>query len=169
MRDKDEMVRLMLAHRAAADALEAALKLRQTEAFAVDRSADTSRLPYATITANVSHDRAEVVDDQVFLKWLQGKAPSEIELRMIRTVRNPKWLRETFLPTLVPMDPAELAPGEFTQCMYGEGELVPGVVWRRGGDLRSVSIKPDRDAVRRLAAAAELYAVGEAGPPELTS
>jgi hypothetical protein len=169
VRSKDELMRLLLAHDAAAAALRAELKGRQALAFARDGSADTSRLAYGTVTANINHDRAEVVDEQAFYAWLKGKTPTEVEQVTSYVVRNPKWLGEVFLPTLAPLDPQDIDPGQATQVMYEDGELVPGVVWRRGGDLHSVSIRTDRDAVKRLAAAATLYAAGEAGPPELTS
>lgn len=157
----------MLAHQAAAKACETALKREAARTFAEEGSADTWRMPgTGMVVVSVSHDRAAVTDEQAFLGWLEKAFPTEVvtETVTVRSVRNPEWLKH-LLGELLPVDPDELGPGEATICMDGEGSVIPGVQWRRGGEFLSASVRPDSDVRRRLAAAAEAYALrGEPMP-----
>lgn len=161
-------MQLLLAHKAAAAAIEAEIKARVTRNYAEEGSADTWRLPGGLVTANLSTGGAEIVDRPAFLSWLALRHPTEVERKLIRVteVRNDRWLKQ-LLGRLVPMDPEELEPGEGTPCVEDSGEIIPGVVWRAGDRLVSVSIRPDADITRRLAAVATDYADGKRDMPGL--
>lgn len=159
---REELFERWMAHSAAAAALEKRIKAKVRAAYDEEGSADTWRLAAGSVSASLDHDRVEVVDEEAWLDWVRQHHPDEIV--MVPTVRPAS--REALLGGLLPVDPDELEPGEATSCMDSDGTVVPGVALRRGGTFRSVSLRPDSDTKRRLAAAAEAYASG-AGPMPL--
>jgi hypothetical protein len=170
-RTRADLLMLRMVHGAASAAAEAELKSRAAKLFEEEGSADTWRLPGGQVITQETKDRAAIVDREAFLRWLANAYPHQVEVEsvVVRTVINERWLTEELLPSLKPMDPDELAPGEQTQLMDAEGTLIPGVTWSKGGGLYGVSIRPDSAVTRRLKAAAAAYIDGTGPLPGITT
>lgn len=175
---RDEKLRLMLAHRAAAAALEADLKNEAAEEYALHGARVSWEWPGAgSVVASLNHDAFLVTDQDAFMAWLASDSPHQVRARTGWEAINPKWLSETYLPGLVPLDEDEDVegvapprPGDRRPVACPDtGAIVPGVRWVRGGGLRSVAVKADQDAVRRLNRAAADYANGAGPMPGLTT
>lgn len=175
---RDEKLRLMLAHRAAAAALEADLKNEAAEEYAEHGARVSWEWAGAgSVIASLNHDTVIVTDQDAFLDWLAADSPHQVRPRTGWEVINPKWLAEVYLPGLVPQEEyddldaiAEPRPGDRRSVMCPDsGALVPGVRWVRGGGLRSVAIKADPAAMRQLNLAAATYALGRGPMPGLTT
>lgn len=162
--NRSELLRLMVQHQAMANACEQALKDEARLNFAQHGAADTWRMPgTGTLSVSLSHDKATVVDNKVFLDWLARAYPTEVEVVTQPQVRNPGWLTK-LLTELQAVDPEELKPGEATSCMDAEGSIIPGLEWRKGGSLVSVSITPDGALKRAAAKQAKEYVTPDAPP-----
>jgi hypothetical protein len=101
------------------------------------RTAPTWRIPdVATVSASVSRT-AVVVDNAVtFARWVAERHPIGVE----QTVRT-EW-QKAFLKRLRVVD------GEVCD---GEGEIVPGLTVRKGGEFRSISLTVEGQAKDLLA------------------
>lgn len=174
MRGRAERYRLMLAHRAAASALEASLKDEAAEEYERERASVTWAWPgQGSIYTSLNQDTAIVTDPDSLLAWVKANRPDQVET--IERVR-PAYL-ERLLQEVVPieMDPGRKQPEDatagarFCVVVEGDGVTVPGVRWVKGGGLRSVSVKPDPSVTRRMNLAAAAYAAGEGPMPELGS
>lgn len=176
MRPRPERFRLMLAHRAAAAALEASLKNEAADEYELHGARVSWEWPGAgSVVASLNHDAVIVTNEKAFLEWLSLTKPHQVIRECRLVVINQKWLQETFLTSLTPFvgepgvpdhrDPEDvqtlLQPGERMTTLDPEtGAVVPGVVWVKGGGLRSVSVKADSSTTRRLNLAAADYAAG---------
>jgi len=157
--NRADLLRALIAHKAAVEALEAALKRPVQEAFDQEHVVAPVKIPgVGEVRVSLTSSSVEVADEAALTKWLATRYPGEVitETVTVTRPRNPAWVRH-LVAQLDPVDPEEVGPGGATQCVDGQGELVPGVVWRRGGTLRSVSICSDADLQTRYRQAALAY------------
>lgn len=143
----------------AAKATEESAKLRAelgeeaVEEFKRDGSAPTWRFPdLATVTLSISKDSFYVSDPEVFRNWVAARHPDGVEPR-VREV----WQR-LFLEGL---------EVEGDRVFQYDGEVVPGVAVRRGGQPRNLTVKasPQAKEVYGIVAAEGLkVAAINAGP-----
>jgi hypothetical protein len=174
-RSRAETYRLMLAHKAAAGALEAALKNAAVEEYENERVRVTWDLPGGgQVIASLRHDAAVVEDPAVLLAWVKQFRPDQVqEIEQVRPAYVEQLLKDV-VPHENPDDaedtPEDAAPGtRFCVLLPGDGVLIPGVCWVKGGGLASVAVRNDRDAVKRMNLAAAAYAEGTGVMPGLES
>ena len=174
MRTRAERYRLMLAHKAAASALEASLKDAAAEEFNAEGVRVSWEMPGGGLVyASLHKDAATVTDAAALLAWVKANRPDQIQV--IESVR-PAYL-EALLQQVVPVEmgeeepqPEDAKPGaSFAVVLDGDGNVIPGVRWVKGGGLSSVSIRNDPSAVRRMNLAAAAYADGTGAMPGLES
>lgn len=104
-------------------------------------TAPTWRIPdVATVAASVSHAAVYVDDEDTFTAWVQKRYPTETVVRV-----RPAWLAG-YLQRAVGSVGVVADPDS--------GEVVPGLVLRRGGDFAGISIRPTSDARAVFAAVA---------------
>lgn len=161
-----ELLRRYAAHKAAAAACEAALKADALHEFVTHGTAVRwPALGIGTLAVSLSHDTVTITDEDKFFDWLEARYPTEVvvETVTVRRVISPAW-QAAMLAGLLPVDPDEIGPGGSTQCMAAEGELVPGVVWQKGGKYLHAAITPDSGLKRTYALAAAAYVQGAPMP-----
>ena len=154
--NRAELVRRLLAHRAAADALEDALKADAREEYEGNGTAASWRMDFATVSASISHDTVEVADVATFHAWLAGRSPSEIETVTVLRVRNPEWRSQLLKGYAAMHDPEQ---GDVVHDVHGE--VVPGLRFVRGGRFVTASVVPARGVKGLLGQAARAYAQGQ--------
>jgi hypothetical protein len=162
----------MLAHRAAAKALEDNLKEEMTETFTREGARETWDLPgLGQVVGSVTHDSVAVHDMDALVDWLNTYMPHQVREVHRKEVINPNWLKDVFLAGLTPLDDDETepGPGASTLLMNAEGTIVPGVRWVRGGGFAGAAVKPNSSTARRLLDAAKQYAIGAGEMPGLPS
>jgi hypothetical protein len=177
-RSRGERYRLMMAHRAAARALESSLKDEAAEEYEREGVGVSWRLPGdGLVLTSLRKDSVTVTDEAAFLAWVDMCYPDEV--RTVRFVRE-SWREAFFKHGLAVIanaadgekitNPDEGAPGErFEVADANGGSLVPGVRWVKGGGLASVAVRVDKDAERRMNLAAATYAQGLGAMPGLES
>lgn len=179
-RTREEKYRLMLAHRAAAGALEASLKDEAAAEYEQHRArVSWDWTDMGSVVASLNHNAVVVTDPDAFMEWMKVNAPHQVQPVTTWTFINPDWVNKVLLPSLEPVaiadddpEPAEAKPGDRLPVLdmgEGGGVVVPGVRWVKGGGLRSVSVKPDPAVTRRLNLAAAAYADGAGPMPGITS
>lgn len=169
---RDDLFRMMLTARAVAAECEQRLKGGIKTVFDVHHTADTWRIAgVGVVAAAQNNDRTEVVDQAALVDWVARTYPTEVTTVTVTQVRNPAWLAallEELLPVTPPDKPDdwEPTPGDTLPARDADGAVVPGVLWRMGGDFRSASITPERALVKQLAVRArEFVASGGRLPP----
>lgn len=164
-RTRAERLQLMLAHRAAASALEASLKDEAAEEAEREGAKINWSWPgQGQVYTSHNDDASTVTDPAALLTWVKSNYPEQVQV--IEAIR-PAWLK-VFLDTVEPIpdgdetpEPERVAAGDRLNVVDPRGgAIVPGVRWVKGGGLRSVSVKPDPDATRRMNLAAAAYAAG---------
>lgn len=169
------MYGLMLAHKAAASALEASLKEAAAGEFERERVRVTWELPGGgQVIVSLRHDAATVTDPAALLAWVKHFRPDQVQV--VESIR-PAYLEQLLKdvepgenPDDAEDEPDTARPGErFTAVLPGYGLLVQGVMWVKGGGLSSVAVRNDRDAVKRMNLAAAAYAEGTGTMPGLES
>jgi hypothetical protein len=165
----------MLAHKAAASALENALKNAAAEEYEKERVRVTWDLPGGgSVYTSLRRDAAAVTDPAALLAWVKVFRPDQVQV--IEQVR-PAYV-DHLLKSVVPHEDPEDAEAEpdtagpgtrFCVLLPGDGMLIPGVEWIKGGGLASVSVKSDPAAVKRMNIAAAAYADGTGTMPGLES
>lgn len=160
---RDDRAALLLMHEAAASALRASLASDAAHEHREHGHAASWRMPAATVSANISHDRVQMDDEQAFLRYLKDRHPDEVQSKLV--ARASRWvglMRGALLP-FAERDPETHKPTG--RIVDADGVVVPGVSYQRGGAYLSASVKPNADHLAVLEAAAE-YAVrtGEWGP-----
>lgn len=174
-RTRKQRYALMLAHKAAASALEASLKDEMADSFEREGARETWDLPgLGLVVGAVTQDSVEITDKDALVDWLNTYYPHQVHEVHRKEVINPGWLANVLLPALVPMDEEGGEPGGSpgARALLVDnkiGTIVPGVRWTRGGNLAGVSVRPDSDTRRRLNLAAADYAIGAAQMPGLPS
>lgn len=171
-RTREETFRLMVAHRAAAAALEAVLKDEAADEFERQKTAVQWRWGGGVLSTNLNHDAVVIRDREAFMAWLKVNYPHQVVTETVIVTKpiNNAWLDEELLARLVAevSDDDPVKPGDDLPVMDPDGgALVPGVRWVKGGGLRSVSIKPEPAIVRELNIAAAVYALDRGPMPEL--
>lgn len=174
-RSRADIYRLMLAHKAAAGALENALKNAAAEEYEKERVRVTWDLPGGgQVVTSLVHDVATVTDPAALLAWVKVFRPDQVQV--VEQVR-PAYVGQ-LLKDVVPhedpddagADPDTAKPGaRFCVLLPGDGVLIPGVEWIKGGGLSSVAIRNDKAAVQRMNLAAAAYAEGTGTMPGLES
>lgn len=123
--------------------------------FEEQGTAPTWRIPdVAVVAASVSHEAAFVSDEKAFVEWMAKRFPSEVET--VTRVR-PAW-QTAFLSGLQSAGEVACAP---------DGEVVPGVSVRPGGEFAGVSIRATgaaKEVFGRLAEHGLRRLALEAGP-----
>jgi hypothetical protein len=155
-----EMARRMLAHRAAADAFEKALKDGAENEYREQGTVPSWKIPdVATVSGNMTADALTVSDEAAFLNWLAVNLPAEVEeVPATRRIRNPTSLLAALRDVLEAADADELEPGGQTFLVHPKtAEIVPGLLFTRGGRWKHASIKPDARLLRRMAICARLH------------
>lgn len=173
-RSRSERYRLMLAHKAAASALEAGLKDEAAAELEKGVRVTWELVGGGSVVVNLRHDSTSIADTEAFMEWLALAYPHQVQRICRLEAINAKWIAEAFLPTLVPFpegdepDPEEAAQGARYPVLNPDGgAVVPGAIWTKGGGLASVSIRNDPAAVRRMNLAAAEYAQGTGTMPGL--
>lgn len=164
----------MLAHKAAASALENALKDAAAAEFEEEGVRVTWALPGGgQVVTSLTHDAAVITDPEALLIWVKGQFPEQVQ----RTEQVRPAYVSKLLSSVVPieLDPEERQPEEavpgtrFCVVLPGDGAVVPGIRWVKGGGLSSVAIRNDKAAVQRMNLAAAEYAAGTGAMPGLES
>lgn len=170
--NRADLVRRLAAHKAAAAALEDALKRDARAEYEEQGTAPTWRLDGARVQVSLSTDRCVVADEETFMDWFAALLPDEVVTSTVRVVRNPAVLKQ-FLENIAAHGPVpdgetprDLSPGDTTEAADGAGQVVPGLRWVKGGEYVATSIYVDPTVKRRLAASAARYVEG-APMPEL--
>lgn len=142
-----------------AAALRDALGSDARAELAEQGTAPTWRARHITIGTTLTRDAVVVVDDDAFTVWVSRRFPTEV---VTSTVVRPAFARGLLAGAARRGDPP---------CT-GDGEVIPGVVFRPGGQVRSVSLTPSAELSAWLDAAAEDIVAGRAplalpaGPPK---
>jgi hypothetical protein len=136
---------------AACDALGAelrkALRADAQAEFQEQGTAPTWRLPGYTVSTAVSHDSIEVVDESAFLRYVGEHYRTEIE-EILRV--RPAFQLGFFADVVTRGDPP---------CDR-DGQVIPGLAFRPGGEFRSVSVLPMAATKASLRAIAADIAAG---------
>lgn len=164
-RTRAERYRLMLAHRAAAKALEASLKDEAAQEYEREKVRVTWDLPGGgQISSALRHDAVIISNPDAFMEWMSVTYPHQVRRVSILEAVNASWVSGTFLASLLPNELEEDEADRKTVVDPTGGAVVPGVHWVRGGGLASVSIRgTDKTAEKRMNLAAAAYAAGEIG------
>ncbi|WP_431728641.1 hypothetical protein [Verrucosispora sp. TAA-831] len=107
----------------------------------------------ATVSSSTSNPHVAVTDPAAFLAYVETRFPTEVE-----TVRQPRpaW-SQRFLE--------QVAERGHPAC-DAQGEEIPGLEWRAGGEWKGISIRatPEMKALLAEEAADEAAAVGDTQP-----
>lgn len=160
VRSARELFQLFMAHKAAAEQCEAALKSRALDAFEKGDLASGPLPGLGRVELRFSQGGPSVVPEleQQFLMWLRERMPDEVVV--VFKLRDPGYAKLYLGQQATPVDPDELGPGEPTFMVDKRGEVIPGVKWTKGGRLETVALTRDSDMKRRLDKAAHGYARG---------
>jgi len=172
-RTRADLLTMMVAHAAIAAECARRLKDAMNDSFQAERTAETWRVSdVGNVVGSTNHTRVDVVDRDALMKWVAANYPTEVV--QVVQVRNADWLTSV-LDQLAPVPPADAddtwkpKPGDTLPAQDGEGTVVPGVLWRKGGDFKTVSITPDSTLKRALAAAAVDYLDSGRVAPDLAA
>lgn len=140
--NRSQVVQTIAACDALAAELRRALKADAQAEYVEQGTAPTWRLPGYTVSTSITHDSVEVVDEAAWLDYVSEEFPTEVE---VITRARAAW-QTSFL--------AEIAARGEPPCDR-DGRVVPGVVFRPGGEFKSVSVLPGsatRTSLRAIAA-----------------
>lgn len=169
-RSANELMRLWMAHKAAADALEGELKGRALDAHEAGELAAGPIPGLGRVELRLSKDAARIVPlyEQAFLAYLVERCPDEVVV--VRALRNPNFGKFYLDNYGTPVDPDELPAGHATMMVnVNDGSVIPGAEWTRGGRLDSVALVRDSSVKSRLGRTAKQYAMGAGVMPGLPS
>lgn len=161
MSNRAELVRRLIAYRAASKVIEDALKEEGALEHAENETVSTHRLAVGIVAGSQAKDRVEVTDQDAFMAWLAGRYPTEVKTVTVQVVRNPEWLikaREawaTFARDYYDGTPPTLRANPFP-VVDPEGSIIPGVVFAPGGAYITTSVTPNMQARKRAIRAARL-------------
>lgn len=126
-------------------AARAALTEAAVEEFERDGCAPTWRIPgIGTVPLALTSSSVAVVDGVAFLEWVAARYPDEIE----HTPRVRPAFADRLLKAAVKLgDPPSTA----------DGEVIPGLTFRPGGQPRGIQIRPDADAKEAAAELAQSF------------
>jgi hypothetical protein len=91
--NRADLIRIRLAAEATASAAKALLDEEARQEWELNESRATWAIPEGpVVSAHISQQTLEVVDEQAFLSWLRNECPNEVV--QIFAVRNPQWLKQ---------------------------------------------------------------------------
>jgi hypothetical protein len=154
----------MLAHKAAAEAIRTELE-KEARREALEGTRVTWSTPGVAAYASLEHSTAVISDPEAFMDYLEQHFPTEVVRREIREVRVQSWLSAKLeeWAKLGPVPPREGAlPDELPGVREPDGTVIPGLKFKRGGAFKSLTLRPEGEAKRRLDMIARRYAI-EAG------
>lgn len=147
--NRAEVARAIAACEALAKELRGALSADAAAEYAEQGTAPTWRMPGLTVIAATSNDAVSVVDEAVFTAWVAQRYPTEVVTEpTVRPAFRAKLLAEAVKRGDPPCD--------------DEGEIIPGLEYRPGGEFRSIAVKPSSTLRARLHTAAREIAEGRA-------
>lgn len=139
--NRAEMTRGIVACETLAKELRAALTADARGESEEQGTAPTWRLPGLTVSSAMSSDSVAVVDEAAFTAWVAKAYPTEIEtVTAVRPAFRAKLLGD--------------AAGRGEPVCAEDGEVIPGVEFRPGGEFRAVSVRPTSALRSQLAAKA---------------
>lgn len=142
--NRAELVRALAACEALAEQMREALNADARAEFDEQGTAPTWRMRDFTVTASLTKDTVVVADPAAFMKWVKLAYPAAVEEQV-----NPQWQRDFLNRKVRREDP----PSDV------EGQVIPGLGLRPGGQIKAVSVLPAAEVKARLTqAAAEIVA-----------
>jgi hypothetical protein len=153
----DTVKQIVWLDQVAAAAAQEAAKLRDgllaeaAEQYQEQGTIPTYRIPdLGTVSLSVSKESVYVADERQFADWVADRYPDEVVPKV-----RPAWQKQ-YLASLCTDDGI---------VSDDEGEIVPGLAVRPGGQPRYVSIRPSAEArdMYRVAATDGLHHIAEAG------
>lgn len=171
MSNRAELVRRLIAYQAAVRAIGDALKEEGRVEFEENGTAATYRMSYANVAGSSSNDRIEVTDAQAFLGYMARRNPTEVQVVQTYAVRNTDWLAQV-KDAFAQMSRAEydvvaaaerqqaenegrpVVKPQHSQAIDVDGTVIPGVVFKPGGEYVTTSVTPKMGVRKRAIAAA---------------
>lgn len=171
MSNRADLVRRLIAYEAGAKAIKEALKEEGRLEHDENGTAATYRMAFANVSGSASNDHVEVTDTDAFLAYMARRNPTEVHVVQAYAVRNPEWLnrvKEAFASLsrgeydIVAAAEAKKAHDEgrpivkpaYGQVIDSDGIVIPGVVFRPGGEYITTSVTPKTTARYRAIRAA---------------
>jgi len=147
--NRAELTRGIVACETLARELRAALTADARSEFDEQGTAPTWRLPGLTVSTAMTADSVAVVDEAAFTAWVAKAYPTEVEtVTAVRPAFRAKLLGD--------------AAGRGDPPCSADGEVIPGVEFRPGGEFRAVSVRPSSGLRSQLAAKAKDIVEGRA-------
>lgn len=173
--NRDQLVTLaVLCERIAAE-VKAALKAEARAEHEAQHAVPTWKHADATIAGSQRLPHVEITDRPTFMAWLQGRHPTVVREVRYLDVTSPEWLErwlERHLEAhLDKLAEADLTPTEIDTLNLvsdDEGTVIPGLMYRAGGEFITASLTPTPLARRRVGRLAKAL-VGGVLRPELVS
>lgn len=175
--NSDELLSTVAIAEAVVDACKAELRRLALAEYELNRRVVSWRHPgVGKVETPLSRDATTVVSQELddLMDWLLTHYPDEVAAVTKLVLRHPTFL-DGFLANLTPVDgngePLDLRkvkPGETAPCKHRDGEVVPGVVFTKGGRPLTPSVTPDAGLRRQVAALAVAYATTGAPLPQLS-
>lgn len=150
--NRAEVARAVAVCEALAKELRAALSADALAEFEEQGTRPTWRMDGVTVAAAFTRPGVEVVDEEALVRWVASRHPTEIT----------QVIRPAFRTALL----AEVAERGDPPCSR-DGEVIPGLMWRRGGEFSHVTVKPAGDLKRQLHAVAVEMVTGQRPLPAL--
>lgn len=166
----DELLKTIAIAEAVSGACRAELRRQALAEYEANRRIVSWRHPGAgEVKTPLSRDAVKVVAQELddLMDWLLKTYPDDVAEVTKLVLRHPTFL-DAFLSNLTPVDPHKLGPGETAPCKHRDGEVVPGVVFTKGGRPLTPSVTPDSGLCREFAALAKAYATTGAPLPQLS-
>lgn len=172
MTNRAELVRRLIAYRAATREIETALKNEGELEHRENGTTPTWRMAYALVSGSESSDKIEVTDPDAFLGYMARRNPTEVQVVSTFAVRNPDWMsavkqalanisREEYDSAAeAERQKAEAEGRPVVKPQHGraidvDGTVIPGAVFRPGGAYVTTSVTPKMQARRKAIRAAK--------------
>jgi len=156
---RKDLVRRLGAYKAAVKAIESALRVEGETEYRENGAVPTWRMGLARVSGSVTQDRVEVTDPKIFMSYLAGAFPTEVQTVTVQVVRNPEWLTQLKdALARISRDDYDETPAEErtvqSRVIDVHGAVVPGAVFVPGGDYITTSTTFTATAKRVAADAA---------------
>lgn len=164
--NRADRIRLLAVLDAMAGEIRRDLKADAAAEFIKEGMAPTWKADGITAAASRTHDRVEIADEDEFMVWLLENHPEWV--RTVVVPINPEQIKQylaslaTFGPSLEEDEPMP-EPGRSAPT-YAR---VPGLLWVRGGEFKTVSVTVETPVKRELAKLARTALDGGVVPAEL--
>ncbi len=141
------MLRLLAVAEAVAGQVRKRLKDDAEKSFTGDGVSVSWNADGVSCVGSRTHDRVEVADQDDFMEWMVAEHPEWVQ--MIVVPRNPEHVK-AWLADLAKAGPeGGIYPKDAGGTAPVAGDI-PGLVWVRGGQFKTVSITVDGTAKREL-------------------